>query len=1142
MGPQQTRSWSTQIIPFVPTFVSLAATKNATMRSSATDFKKTWSSLLTRMLDTVPRSVRLTEEIVPIPFEVTTQFRFIDLQLVFDVQIGCDRRGPQGGSAGGKATLAQNPDVTSDLVVSPVGTALALSFTLYEFAVPVTFERSIGSFWFEVYNKIDKRGRVSHKPDVSIGTPSQLRRLVYETRCLGLRASGFFQYHCRHRYLEWPKPTYVAVGIRNSISFSKARERFRHHLSIEVTIPRGTKSLDFVIAKPIKATQHAIDVTGDDNCSRLSPFHHYCVLMHLLYSSRGSYAACLQNPTSSDLKNVEAWKCGEPYSHSLPLPPDGDPWAILLEPLVEKDRAQCEEWIDEVQNILIFAGLFSAVVTAFAVESVKELQQDPVAELLGRISSQLAGVSLADIQDNAKPFSPSGSTIRLNIFLFLSLILSLMTVLVGTTGLQWLREHQSYRTSPDAQTTFGLLNMREAALREWYVPQVFASLPLLLQSALILFFAAIFELLLNTGQNIIIPVATMIGATSLFLLLTMALPTMQAFKLSHSHLKRNTKVPLPCPYKSPQSNAFRRLVTSSQFVFLRLLSTSANIHWGLTRLLHPIRRYARIIHRPFGTIELHEGSDPAIENARRPSKAFDYMTGPIFRCWKADNWLDFDINWMGIRDNYFQSIQPPESPLYIHREDHANDAGWYDISEGLRQAILAASFNDDDVGLQTPSFIEYHCALAFVFPHVADFEDKSKEQGMFLRNRYLAEVMGYQKGKSLVSFPDVSSEMGVDSELDVLREETAFKVLYAFHARLKELDNSSPVLSRHLAEIYFRLVGYLFSEAHQNKENIESDEEILFDPEELYVLKIYDSKDQSFTLQWAVTLHSYFISLINPAIDVVTLERNFDIHRFFQRYTYNFWRQLEYEVNSKLGKTHEESISQVIFTLDLVRVHLIQYFGADDDGKLEMLFYASAFHLQFFTRHGPNNHPGLRQAVQSLLPIMHRCKERFGNGQETRLGQHLGGGYQDPGGQEIFTSGWWATLFDDGPASYDSPVSRSQSFGHAQGRISRSHSPSESTDSRILLDPRSPISRPPISPGINIQTPNEDDGPYFGQSYNSRSQLLPPSLRSDSLLVPPLTHGGNSSRVSFDQDIPLNSTRSQRSEPQLAPDHASDMP
>ncbi|KAF8147823.1 hypothetical protein B0H34DRAFT_617375, partial [Crassisporium funariophilum] len=57
--------------------------------------------------------------------------------------------------------------------------------------------------------------------------------------------------------------------------------------------------------------------------------------------------------------------------------PEGDPWKVCLDKVLEEDKLQCNSWKDEVQNLLIFAGLFSAVITGFSVESYKSLKADP---------------------------------------------------------------------------------------------------------------------------------------------------------------------------------------------------------------------------------------------------------------------------------------------------------------------------------------------------------------------------------------------------------------------------------------------------------------------------------------------------------------------------------------------------------------------------------------------------------------------------------------------------------------------------------------------------------------------------------------------------------------------------------------------
>ncbi|KJA15645.1 hypothetical protein HYPSUDRAFT_97051, partial [Hypholoma sublateritium FD-334 SS-4] len=149
------------------------------------------------------------------------------------------------------------------------------------------------------------------------------------------------------------------------------------------------------------------------------------------------------------------------------------------------DKAQCEAWKDEVQNLLIFAGLFSAVVTAFVIATYPNLQADPnvtIIQLLSRISNSLESPlnsSSPALQPSPFPsFSPASSTIRINIYFFISLILSLATVLIGIVSLQWLREHQSYTGSFTPQNRFSAIHMRLEALEKWRVPEVFSALPL----------------------------------------------------------------------------------------------------------------------------------------------------------------------------------------------------------------------------------------------------------------------------------------------------------------------------------------------------------------------------------------------------------------------------------------------------------------------------------------------------------------------------------------------------------------------------------------------------------------------------------------------------------------------------------------
>ncbi|KAF8814404.1 hypothetical protein BYT27DRAFT_7030766, partial [Phlegmacium glaucopus] len=115
---------------------------------------------------------------------------------------------------------------------------------------------------------------------------------------------------------------------------------------------------------------------------------------------------------------------------------DGSHWTTVRDLWMKKDKEQCESWRDEVQNILIFSGLFSAIVTAFVIESQKALQSDFAEEsvqLLRKIAGvedQISGKSRVD-----------QVTISINIFWFLSLVLSLTAALIGIIALQWIRTH-----------------------------------------------------------------------------------------------------------------------------------------------------------------------------------------------------------------------------------------------------------------------------------------------------------------------------------------------------------------------------------------------------------------------------------------------------------------------------------------------------------------------------------------------------------------------------------------------------------------------------------------------------------------------------------------------------------------------------
>ncbi|KAF8965723.1 hypothetical protein BDZ97DRAFT_1918014 [Flammula alnicola] len=249
----------------------------------------------------------------------------------------------------------------------------------------------------------------------------------------------------------------------------------------------------------------------------------------------------LVNDVDPETIKPKLWRWNDPHLYPIPKP-GGDHCDTVLQPLLKKDKIQCDAWKDEVQNLLIFAGLFSAVVTGFAIDSYKRLQPDPnvvLTALLTHIAGSvdiLANTSMAAIPPSniqyPVSFSPSPSSIRINIFWFSSLILSLTTVIVGIVSLQWLREHQRYTDPLSSKQALAIFHMRAKGLEKWHIPLIFTGLPLLLQGAVVLFFVGVVEFLVALQLIVAIPVTLFIGIAIVFLVTTTFLPTIQLFKAS----------------------------------------------------------------------------------------------------------------------------------------------------------------------------------------------------------------------------------------------------------------------------------------------------------------------------------------------------------------------------------------------------------------------------------------------------------------------------------------------------------------------------------------------------------------------------------------------------------------------------------
>ncbi|KAL0571316.1 hypothetical protein V5O48_010651 [Marasmius crinis-equi] len=263
---------------------------------------------------------------------------------------------------------------------------------------------------------------------------------------------------------------------------------------------------------------------------------------------------------------------------------DGKPtieksWKEIMKRVDGIDSATEKVWRDEIDTLLVFAGLFSAVVTAFTIESYQWLSEDPAdttVAVLNQISRQLHGQNATSLQE-APTFFPSPSAVRINTFWFLSLILGLVDALFAIMIKQWLGEYRRPINARYSEQWLALRCLRSESFELWHVPSFLAALPIILEVALFLFFAGVLELLWARHHVPFAFAMAIIGPAAAFYIATAFLPGIDTIRLAFAIHPDGNKYGLTgvkdrmfhlphihnlCPYKSPQAWAIFRLLAS----------------------------------------------------------------------------------------------------------------------------------------------------------------------------------------------------------------------------------------------------------------------------------------------------------------------------------------------------------------------------------------------------------------------------------------------------------------------------------------------------------------------------------------------------------------------------------------------------
>ncbi|KAF7352093.1 hypothetical protein MVEN_01172100 [Mycena venus] len=223
-------------------------------------------------------------------------------------------------------------------------------------------------------------------------------------------------------------------------------------------------------------------------------------------------------------------------------------WTVYVSEAEKYDRSLVESWKSDMERLLIFAALFSAILTAFLIESYKSLSPDSgdlTVLLLAQISQQLAA-SANGTTFNVPPspsFAPSAPSLICNGLWFMSLGFSLACALIATFVQQWARDflHKAdMRSAPVIRAR--IFSYLYYGLKRFQMHTVVEIIPLLLHGSLLLFFSGLIAFLIPVNHAMTaIAGAVLAFVSAVYCTLTL-LPLLY----------------LDCPYRTPLSGGLWR--------------------------------------------------------------------------------------------------------------------------------------------------------------------------------------------------------------------------------------------------------------------------------------------------------------------------------------------------------------------------------------------------------------------------------------------------------------------------------------------------------------------------------------------------------------------------------------------------------
>ncbi|KAG8758533.1 hypothetical protein FRC11_003496 [Ceratobasidium sp. 423] len=245
---------------------------------------------------------------------------------------------------------------------------------------------------------------------------------------------------------------------------------------------------------------------------------------------------CVGNNVPYDFRRPRDHMASDRFGEELA--PDAAIWNIYLDEAQAHDRELVESRQRSLDTLLLFAALFSAILTAFLIEAKDLLQQDPadvsvallliIAQSQQRVELGLPAPEESTRAITMPDFTPPLSARWVNGIWFMSLGLSLSAALIAMLGKEWLTTFHSSRPRSARRLAF-IRQSRLKGLEDWGALHIIALLPTLLHMSLLLFSVGLVVYLWVLDTALAAVLAGVIGVTLAFYIVTGILGTVYEF-------------------------------------------------------------------------------------------------------------------------------------------------------------------------------------------------------------------------------------------------------------------------------------------------------------------------------------------------------------------------------------------------------------------------------------------------------------------------------------------------------------------------------------------------------------------------------------------------------------------------------------